>query len=206
MGRCSDFTLEPREHDRLVVARVEAQKAKDQALSLRIRAVILLGVHRKKRTEVAEICETSVSTVYEWQRRYLTGGINGLRDRYKPKKCALSDEQLVELDQILISGPEATGLDTGTWTAALVREVIKERFGTVYSVSAVTKLLHRLSFSAQVPKIQLARADPKAQKRWVKKTLPDIMRRARKEGGRVFFSRTRASSSSPGPEPEHGPK
>ena len=197
MGRCSDFTLQPREHDRLIVARLEAQKAKDQALSLRIRAIILLGAVGKKRVEVAEICETSVSTVYSWQRRYLADGLEGLRDKYKPKKCALSEEQLAELDQILISGPEATGLDTGTWTAALVRDVIKEQFGTAYSVSAVTKILHRLSFSAQVPKIQLARADPKAQKRWIKRTLPGIMKRARKEGGRVFFSRMRASSSSP---------
>lgn len=206
MSRRSSLTIDSETHNTLVAAREAAKKAKDHELSLRIRAIILLGVLGKKKTEVAEICEIGLTTVYLWQRKYKSGGIEALRDNYKPKKCSLSEEAQNVLSEIIMAGPEAAGLDTGTWTAALVGEVIKDRFGTVYSVSAVTKLLHRLNFSAQIPQVQLARADPKAQKKWQEKTYPAILRRARKDGGRVFFSRTNASSNSPAQERPRGPR
>lgn len=206
MGRHSSLRIDATEHNTLIAAREAAKKAKNHELSLRIRAIILLGVVGKKKTEVAEICEIGLTTVYLWQRKYKKGGVEALKDNYKPKKCSLSVEAQQTLSEIVMAGPEAAGLDTGTWTAALVGDVIKERFGTVYSVSAVTKLLHRLNFSAQIPQVQLARADPRAQRKWQEKTYPAILRRARKDGGRVFFSRTNASSSSPDQEPQPGPK
>ncbi|MBX3169599.1 MAG: winged helix-turn-helix domain-containing protein [Candidatus Eremiobacteraeota bacterium] len=113
--------------------------------------------------------------------------MQGLRENYKPRKSNLTNLQQQELHSIVIEGPEAAGLDTGTWTAALVRDVIEKRFGVTYPTSAVPKILHRLSFSAQLPQVQLARADPRAQKKWVEKAYPAILRRSRKEGGVVFF-------------------
>ena len=206
MGRRKGLKADINEHNTLVAARMAAKKAKDHELSLRLRAIILLRFNAKKKTEVAEICEIGLTTVYLWQRKYKAGGVEALKNNYKPKKCSLSDEAQETLSEIVMAGPEAAGLDTGTWTAALIGDVIKEKFGTVYSISAVTKLLHRLNFSAQIPQVQLARADPKAQKKWQEKTYPAILRRARKDGGRVFFSRTNASSSNQDQEQPPGPE
>jgi hypothetical protein len=92
MSRRSSLTIDSETHNTLVAAREAAKKAKDHELSLRIRAIILLGVLGKKKTEVAEICEIGLTTVYLWQRKYKSGGIEALRDNYKPKKCSLSEE------------------------------------------------------------------------------------------------------------------
>lgn len=206
MGRHTSFKLTIEDHNELVQARRDAKKSKDYELSRRLRAVILLGTGQKKKIEVAEICEVGVTTVYDWQRKYRKHGLDGLREHYKPKKCRMTGTQQEELEELLVSGPEAAGHDTGVWTTALIGKEIKERYGIAYSISAVTKLLHRLGFSAQLPQVQLARADPKAQKKWQNKTYPAILRRARKERGRVFFSGTSASSNNRAQEPVPGPR
>lgn len=180
-----------------------AKKAKDFDYAQRIRAILLLGSEGKRRAEVAQMLDVSESAVYLWLRKFRKHGLSGLRDNYKPRKSRLSEVQHEELREFVVQGPEAAGFDTGTWTAALVADLIREKFGIAYSISAVAKILHRLNFSVQLPQVQLARADPAAQKKWVQKTYPAILRRARKEGGAVFFSRTNASSNSraraPGP-------
>lgn len=210
MARQSEFKLDADLHNQLVAERLAAKKAKDFDYAQRLRVIILLGAHGKKRTEVAEMLDISESAIYLWLRKFRSAGVQGLRDNYKPRKCNLSEAQQQQLRTIVIDGPEAAGLDTGTWTAALVRDVIEDRFGITYSISAVLKILHRLNFSAQLPQVQLARADPAAQKKWVDKTYPAILRRARKEGGVVFFSRTNASSNNraqgPGPGRSRAPE
>jgi transposase len=204
MGDISTFKLTSKQHDELVAARLAAKKTRDYELARRIRAIILLGTRKKNREQVAEICECGLRTVYSWQNRYQDQGLEGLRPRYKPKQCALSKQQQTNLSELLRAGPESSGFDTGTWTCAMVVELIKKRFEVAYTVSGLTKLLHRLGFSFQVPQIQLAKADPKKQKEWAEKTYPAILRKARKLGGRVFFSATNVSSSSPAPAQEHG--
>lgn len=204
MGRRSDFALTSEEHNHLVAARIEAKKNRDFELSRRIRAVILLGIHKKTRAEVAEICEAGLTTVFLWLRRYRKLGLDGLRDRYKPRQCWLSEEQRAELRQVVVNGPEQAGYDTGVWTASLIGSVIKECYGVTYSVSGVTRLLHSLDLSVQLPQVQLARADPAAQQRWLSNTYPALRRRARKEGGVVFFSGTKRSSNNPAREPGLG--
>ena len=204
MPKQSGFKLEPALHDQLVVERLAAKKSKDFDYAQRLRVIILLGAHGKKRTEVAQMLDVSESAVYLWLRKFRCSGIQGLRDNYKPRKSNLTDDQREELRSIVIAGPEAAGLDTGTWTAAIIRDVIEKRFGVTYSTSAVLKILHRLNFSPQLPQVQLARADPLAQKKWVEKTYPAILRRSRKEGGVVFFSKTNAFSSNRAQEPEPG--
>lgn len=203
MPRRSTFTLDSELQNQLVAERLAAKKAKDHDYAQRLRVIILLGAHGRRRSEVAQMLDVSESAVYLWLRKFRKDGIQGLRDNYKPRKSMLSDEQQKALRDVVLDGPEAAGFDTGTWTAALVGDVIKERFGIAYSISAVVKILHRLNFSVQLPQVQLARADPAAQKKWIDKTYPAILRRARKEGGVVFFSKTNAYSSNRvhGPEP-----
>ena len=204
MGRTSDFELSTEQHNQLIEARAAAKKARDYKLSVRIRAVLLLGTQGKKREEVAEICETGLSTVYLWQRRYQKFGLEGLIDQYKSRPCRLSEAQQSELAVMMKEGPEACGFDTGIWTSPLVGKVIKERYGIVYSVSAIARLLHRLNFSVQLPQVQLARADPEAQAKWLNEDYPTIQKRAEEAGGVVFFSRTNRSSSNRAAGPGRG--
>lgn len=204
MGRTSEFELSVEQHNQLIDARASAKKAKDYKLSVRIRAILLLGTQGKKREEVAEICETGLSTIYLWQRRYQKLGLEGLIDQYKSRPCRLTETQQSELATVIEEGPEACGFDTGIWTSPLVGKVIKERYGIVYSVSAIARLLHRLNFSVQLPQVQLARADPAAQAKWSNEDYPAIQKRAEEAGGVVFFFRTKRSSNNRAAGPGHG--
>ena len=196
MGRHSDFELNPDQVTELVSARNEAKKARDYEFANRARVVLLLG-SGSKRVEAAKTCEVSESAVYLWQRRYKALGLKGLRDHYKPRPCRLDARQQAELQSLIEGGPESAGFDVGIWTSAMVVDIIKEKYGVAYSVSAVARLLHRLEFSFQLPQVQLSRADPEAQKEWKETVYPAILQRAAEEGGVVFFSETRQCSSSP---------
>jgi transposase len=197
MGRPADFRLTTKEYNALVEARKEAKKAKDAALSLHIRGLLLVA-SGKTREEAAEMCEVSVRAIFRWQERYREGGIEGLRAAPRPgRERRLTEEQRQELAAIVEAGPAAAGLDVGIWTSPILAEVIRRRFGVRYSHSQVRRILHQLGFSVQFPRKKLARADHQAQEEWLNETLPGILKRVKEEGG-VFFLRTRSSSSSPG--------
>lgn len=195
MGRSPEFRLSDAQREELVVAREEARRAKDYRLSLRIRAILLAADGEHTRWEIAEICEVGLTTVFLWQRIYGEDGLRGLMGRYKPRSCALGDQELEQFKLALDGGPEAAGFDTGIWTAALAATLIKQLFGVEYTVSGVTKVLRRLGYSVQVPKVQLARASEEAQRVWKEETFPAIVKRAEEVDGTLFFKTNAASSS-----------
>ena len=187
--------LSDAQREELVVAREEARRAKDHRLSVRIRAILLATDGKHTRWQIAEICEVGLTTVFLWQRIYGEDGLGGLKGRYKPRSCALGDEELEQFKLALDGGPEAAGFDTGIWTAALAATLIKQLFGVEYTVSGVTKVLRRLRYSVQVPKVQLARASEEAQRVWKEETFPAIVKRAEEVDGTLFFTTNAASSS-----------
>ena len=72
------------------------------------------------------------------------------------------------------SGPIAYGFNSGVWTCPMVARVIEEEFSLSYHPAHVSKILHRMGFSVQRPRKELARADPDKQSRWVRYTYPNI--------------------------------
>ncbi len=204
MGRPPEFRLTQDQVNELVGARRAAKKRKDEDLRKKIRALLLTGTAECTRREAAKFCEVEVRSIFRWQRQYVEGGLNGLKPLPRPgKKPMLEDEQRDELSKIIEAGPDAAGLDTGIWTARLVGELIRKRFGVSYSEGHVRKLLHKLGFSVQYPRKKLAKADLAAQEAWLKETLPAIREKVRSENGTLFL-RTNASSSSPVPSAEPG--
>jgi transposase len=196
MGSRPKFFLSEDQREQLVAAREIARQQKDHRLSVRIRAILLAGQGDREREEIAQICEVGLTTIYLWQRIYIEDGIDGLKGRYKPRRCALTVEQTEKLKSTLDAGPEAAGLEVGIWTAALAAKMIKRLFGVQYSVSGATRLLKRLGYSVQVPRVQLAKADEEAQRVWLEETFPELRKRAEESGGTLFF-RTSAASSRP---------
>jgi transposase len=195
MGSRPKFVLSECQREQLFEAREIAKQQKDHRLSIRIRAILLAGEGEREREEIAEICEVGLTTIYLWQRIFNEDGIAGLKGRYRPRSCSLTVEQTETLGVTLDEGPEAAGLETGIWTAALVAKMIRRLFGVRYSVSGTTKLLKRIGYSVQVPRVQLARADAEAQEIWQQETFPEIQKRAEEEDGTIFFKMSAASSS-----------
>ena len=88
------------------------------------------------------------------------------------------------MGDLLDSGPEAYGLDTGIWTSPMIAWVIEEEFGVQYHPGHVRKLLHGWGFSVQRPRRVLARADAAAQDRWHRRTYPALKKKPNRDTGR----------------------
>ncbi|WP_367318486.1 winged helix-turn-helix domain-containing protein [Streptomyces sp. HUAS ZL42] len=76
------------------------------------------------------------------------------------------------------------------WTAARVRTLIGRKFHLSYSVSGVTRLLHRMGFSVQVPARPAAERDEAAITAWREATWQEVKPSGRRPA-RSSASRTK---------------
>ena len=158
-----------------------AKKRKDLDSRVRLRAVLL--VHEGKTLEqVGQILEVARSTVERWIERYRSIGVTGLlvRGPYQGKKPRLSLDQKRELAMMVRQGPENSGLDTGVWTAPIIADLVKRRFGIAYSPSQIRRVLHELGFSLQYPRQELSQADKKRQATWLEEELPEVKKKSKR--------------------------
>ncbi|MGC8907054.1 MAG: IS630 family transposase [Desulfomonilaceae bacterium] len=196
--------LTPGERRRIIEEREVAKRNKQWWISIRLRSLLLCD-EGKTMEEAARICEVARSTVGEWIRKYRQGGLEGVKQRgpYAGKAPKLSPSQYQELREIIRGGPEAAGLDTGVWTAAVVAEAPRKRFGVRLSLSQICRTLRKLGFSVQYPRQKLSKADKERQRTWVEITLPAIKKSPERAGhidvcGRGVFRAVRDSVSSLG--------
>lgn len=128
--------------------------------------------------KVAELLNTSDSTVREWLNRYNVFGVEGLISR-KPKgaECKLTDEQLKEVYVVLQKSPREYGFNKSNWTMSVLKIWIREKFRVGYAVSSLYDLVHRIGFTIQRPKKQSKNADPQKQVEF-RKELEEIIDKA----------------------------
>jgi len=167
--------LTPEERQQVIHERGIAPRKKEWWLSTRLRCLLMCD-EGKTMEQAAGICEVARSTVAEWIRKFRQGGLQAVRERgpYAGKPPTLSAAQYQELREIIRGGPEAAGLDTGVWTAAVVAEVLRKRFGVRLSLSQIRRTLRKLGFSIQYPRQKLSKADKERQRTWVEVQLPEI--------------------------------
>lgn len=83
--------------------------------------------------------------------------------------------------------PPQYGLAFGLWTCAVVAERIEKTYGIKFGLTAIGKLLARLSLTPQKPMQRACQRDPAAIEKWQRHTFPAISRQAKAEGAEVFF-------------------
>src|SRR5262249_46626218 len=110
------------------------------------------------------------------RRAWKAGGREALRSKGAPGyDCRLSPHLQVRLAAWLGEGPAAHGwADDQVWTAARVRTLIGRRFHISYSVSEVTRLLHRMGYSVQMPARPAAECDEDAITAWREATWEEV--------------------------------
>nr|WP_240436944.1 winged helix-turn-helix domain-containing protein [Streptomyces sporangiiformans] len=88
-------------------------------------------------------------------------------------------------------GPAAHGWsDDQVWTTARVRTLIGRKFHLSYSASGVTRLLHRMGFSVQVPARPAAERDEDAITAWREATW-QVVKPSGRRPARSSVSRTK---------------
>ncbi len=106
--------------------------------------------------EAAGIFEVGRSTVYNWMKEFRENGAAAFTVKKaigRPRK--LPDQQMAQLRSIIIGRePRQLQLDFALWTRELVREVIRRKFGVVYTLPAVGTILRDLGLSPQRPLVR----------------------------------------------------
>lgn len=131
--------------------------------------------------EVARRFRVSRMSASKWRRALAAGGRAALASRGAAgAKCKLTRAQLRELQAVLDAGPAAYGWDEGQcWTLARIAEVVRRRFGVVYTLAGMDLLLHRIGWSVQVPARQAAERDEARIAAWREETWPVVKGRRR---------------------------
>ena len=113
-------------------------------------------------------------TLRDWVHRYNAHGVEGLRDVPRGgRPPALSAEQMQELAELVLAGPDLAENGVVRWRCVDLRGQIKARFEVELHERTVGKLLHRLGMTRLQPRPFHPKSDLAAQEA-CKKTLPPL--------------------------------
>lgn len=182
---------------KLIRLKAEAEKDGAHRVARRIHAV-LLNSEGYTSGDLASLLKVGRSRVSEWLANYEEHGYEGILEGFRPgRPPLLTEEQMVNLSDIIESGPVAYGYDCGIWTSPMISQVIQDEFGITYHPGHVRKLLHKLGFSVQRPKKILARANPEAQDKWHRHTFPSLKKKPNAKASPSSSQTKRASGKTP---------
>jgi transposase len=125
-----------------------------------------------ERERIALATGRSRQFVDQWVGRYRAGGIDALVPKRQPGAARrLSGPQEAQLCAMLDAGPPP---DEGiaAYNGPILRERIEERFGKVYSLAGVYKLLHRLGYNDLMPRPRHPDTDPAVLAAFKKRDCP----------------------------------
>src|SRR5688572_16870493 len=127
-----------------------------------------------EREQIAATVGRSRQFVDQWVGRYRTGGIEALVPKRQPGAARrLSPEQESQLCAMLDAGPPPED-GIAAYNGPILRERIQERFGKVYSLNGVYKLLHRLGYNDLMPRPRHPDTDPAALAAFKKRNCPGV--------------------------------
>lgn len=187
MGRKTKLAISETARRELFSMIETAHTESDLGLYKRCKAILLLGEEKLSQPDVARFCDSPTRTIRSWVKSFKELGAIGLVAKPRPgAKPKLTTSQLETLQGIVRANPEQYGLETGIWTAPLVRTVIKKEFGVIYDVSQVRRILHKLGFSIQYPRESLSKADLNRQFQWLHFTFPAIKKSQKRRRGGIL--------------------
>lgn len=155
---------------------------------IRVRAV--------QRVQAGESPETVIKTlgfaracIYNWLARYRAGGWHALKTGSRsgrPKK--LTGTQISWIYRtVRDKDPIQLKFSFALWTRSMIAALIKRQFGIQLSLTSVGRLLHQLGFSCQKPLYRAHQRDAELVKQWKEQVFPQIQKRAKKEGAKIYF-------------------
>lgn len=145
----------------------------------RYRVVLIAGRGLGDRAElererIAAAVGRSRQFVDQWVGRYREAGVDALvPKRQKGAARRLSTEQEAQLCAMLDTGPPPEK-GISAYNGPILKEEIEQRFGKVYSLNGVYKLLHRLGYNDLMPRPRHPDTDPAALEDFKKKICPNV--------------------------------
>jgi transposase len=137
------------------------RQQKDRRQHLRLK-MIIQAQQGCTAPEIAAALNVCRRTVQFWVQCYNKEGLEGLRERRQggnQSKLSGAQEQQV----IAHLNREAEDPHGGVRRGEDLRQWIHQQFGTLYTLTGIYNLLHRLGYSCLVPRPRHKNTDPEAQ-------------------------------------------
>ena len=171
-------------------------KALEQIRILAVKRVVEDGESPSEVMKSFGLCRT---TIYPWLRDFQDKGFEALAERIaQGPKPLLNEKQRQQVSKwILGKDPRQYGFDFALWTRRIVQAMIKEKMGIECGMTAVGRLLASLNITPQKPLRRAYERDPEAVALWEKETYPELRKRGKRLGARIFFSDEAGFQSDP---------
>jgi len=161
-------------------------KTLEHLRKLAIKRVIEDGEAPSEVMKSLGLCRT---TIYPWLRKYEDEGMEALVEKIaqgpQPKLTQKQRQQVKRW--ILGKDPRQYGFDFGLWSRRIVCELIAAKFGIELGLTAVGRLLASLDITPQKPLRRAYERDPALVDQWVKERYPELKKRAKRLGAKIFF-------------------
>jgi len=166
---------------------------------IRIQAVRRVIEDGESPSEVMRSYGLCRTTIYPWLRDFKDKGWEALAESIaqgpEPK---LTDKQKQQVKRwILGKDPRQYGFDFGLWSRRIVQQLIQEKMGIEFCLTSVGKLLASMNITPQKPLRRAYERDPVAVALWEKETYPQLKKRAKRLGAKIFFSDEAGFQSDP---------
>ena len=145
--------------------------------------------------DIARLIGVHLTTIMKWSRRFELGqeellGVKSERRgrRFGEKRTiSLVDETLLR-DEIIGMHPSQMSLPFALWNRKAVQEAIKLRLGVDMPIRTVGEYLRRWGFTPQRPVKRAVEQRPDLLRAWMEVTYPMIMKKAKAQGGEIYWS------------------
>jgi transposase len=129
------------------------------------------------------------TTGYEWLKLKAQEGSKGLLSKKASgPKPRLEKEEIKRLKGIILKqDPRDHGYDQALWNGQIISEIILNKFKKKMTSVGVQKLLKRIGITPRQPLRRAYERDEKKVDEWKAKTLPKIVKRAKKHKATILF-------------------
>jgi putative transposase len=152
--------------------RLAAAKSRDGAQVRRLLALAMV-LEGCPRAQAARQNGMDRQTLRDWVHRYNQAGIDGLKSLRSPgAPPALTAEQMAELHDLVVKGPDPAIHQVARWRCVDLREEVARRYDVTVHESTIGKWLHRLGLSRVQPRPYHPQKAPEAEATFKKTLLP----------------------------------
>ncbi len=132
-------------------------------------ALVLDGYSR---TEAAALNGMDRQTLRDWVHRYNDSGVEGLKSLRSPGRApALSEQQMAELRELVIRGPDPATDKVVRWRCVDLQAEVARRFLVEVHENTIGRWLHELGLTRLQPRPVHPQKDPEGEAAF-KKTSP----------------------------------
>jgi transposase len=173
----------------------DARSLSEESLELLRQQARRLRGDGRRWVDIANLIGVHLTTVMKWSRRFDLGGsdVEALKSQRRGRRfgekrtISLVDETLLR-DEIIGKHPKQMSLPFALWNRKAVQEAIKLRLGVDMPIRTVGEYLRRWGFTPQRPVKRAVEQRPELLRTWLDESYPAIMKRAKAEGGEIYWA------------------